>query len=263
MADLNDSNKPDGTSNYSTEVWQTVRGHIARLWAGDYTSMANLAAGMRRWVNLGSGNAKLVQRNSGGTEDTIFDSSTKANKGANNDITSLSGLTTPLSQAQGGTGQTSLPPNFPTGTRMPFAQAAAPTGWTQDTTDQCSNRMMRVVEVAGNGIGGVHNPLVMNVVPAHTHGFTTGTVSSDHSHAMGDPGHGHIFDANSGAWNGSDWVLGRGEDAASTHSTRSTATGVWTQGISSNHTHSGGTDNGSSQTNWQPRYIDLIICSKN
>lgn len=79
MADLNDLNKPDGTSNYSTEVWQTVRGHVARLWSGDYTGMGNLVAGMRRWVRVGTTDAKLVQRNSAGGEDVLFDSSLKAN----------------------------------------------------------------------------------------------------------------------------------------------------------------------------------------
>jgi hypothetical protein len=75
MADQNDLQKPDGTSSYQTEVWQTLRGHLARLWAGDYTGMANLVAGMRRWINLGGGNVKLVERNSAGGEDTLFDSS--------------------------------------------------------------------------------------------------------------------------------------------------------------------------------------------
>lgn len=43
---------------------------------------------------------------------------------------------------------------FPAGTKMPFAQAAAPTGWTQDTTDSATNRMLRVVNTAGGGVGG-------------------------------------------------------------------------------------------------------------
>jgi hypothetical protein len=29
-----------------------------------------------------------------------------------------------------------------------------------------------------------------------------------------------------------------------------------------NHTHGVNTDNGSSQTNWTPRYVDLIMCIK-
>lgn len=80
MADQNDLNKPDLISNYSTEVLQTIRGHIARLWVGDYSGMSNLVANMRRWVELGSGDTKLVKRNTDGSESTIFDSSLKANK---------------------------------------------------------------------------------------------------------------------------------------------------------------------------------------
>jgi hypothetical protein len=34
-------------------------------------------------------------------------------------------------------------------------------------------------------------------------------------------------------------------------------------GFSADHSHSGSTDNGSSQTNWTPQYIDNIICAKN
>ena len=52
------------------------------MWTGDYTGMANLVAGMKRWINLGDGDVKLVQRNSDNTETVIFDSSTKANTGA-------------------------------------------------------------------------------------------------------------------------------------------------------------------------------------
>ena len=82
MADLNDLNKPDGTSSYQSEVWQTMRAHVARLWTGDYTGMAGLVVGMRRWVNLGGGNVRLVQRQQDGSESTLFDSSLTANGAA-------------------------------------------------------------------------------------------------------------------------------------------------------------------------------------
>lgn len=78
MADLNDLTKPDAVSNYSTEVLQTIKGHIARLWSGDYTGMGGLVTGMRRWIDIGAGNAKLVSRGADGLEATIFDSSSKA-----------------------------------------------------------------------------------------------------------------------------------------------------------------------------------------
>lgn len=80
MADLNDLSKPDLVSNYSTEVLQTIRAHITRLWTGDYSSMGGLVANMRRWIDLGGGNAKLVKRNVDGSETTIFDSSTKVSQ---------------------------------------------------------------------------------------------------------------------------------------------------------------------------------------
>lgn len=79
MSDLNDLNQPNGASSYQTEVWQTVRGHVLRLWQGDYTGMSGLVAGVRRWVVSGS-DVKLVQRNAAGTEETLFDSATKVDE---------------------------------------------------------------------------------------------------------------------------------------------------------------------------------------
>jgi hypothetical protein len=160
-------------------------------------------------------------------------------------------------------------PKFPAGTRMPFAQAAAPAGWTQDVSDNADNRMLRVVKTAGNGVGGVASPILNNVVPAHTHGFTTGNQSADHAHS-GSTGnvsndHTHNFTAvldiaNQTRYSGGPAGLssmGTTSGASANH-THAFTTG----GASTSHTHSGSTDNGSSQTNWVPRYIDLIICSK-
>ena len=57
--------------------------------------------------------------------------------------------------------------DFVSGTRLSFPQAAAPTGWTQDTTDNATNRMLRVVAGTGNGIGGSASPIPLPV-PATT-----------------------------------------------------------------------------------------------
>ena len=151
---------------------------------------------------------------------------------------------------------------FASGTRMPFAQAAAPTGWTQDTTDNATNRMLRVVNTAGNGIGGSASPILNNTVPSHTHGFTTGGQSANHIHY--DAGHTHapaspatfFYTNNAGtAFQGGPAGFG---------GTFTTAAGYAQLGYqNADHTHSGSTDNGSSQTNWAPRYIDMIICAKN
>ena len=78
--DQNSLNKPDSTSNYSTEVWQTLRAHILRLWVGDYSGMGDLVAGIKRWVRVGTTDVKLVERDAQGAEVTLFDSSSKVNK---------------------------------------------------------------------------------------------------------------------------------------------------------------------------------------
>ena len=148
---------------------------------------------------------------------------------------------------------------FASGTRMPFAMTAAPTGWTQDVTDSANNRMLRVVSSAGNGIAGSHSPILMNVVPAHTHAFSTGGISAGHIHY--DSGHNHTAQ---GAYQPGG-VYGSGSAWAATFPTTvTTSWGYANLGAqSADHSHSGSTDNGSSQVNWTPRYIDLIICSKN
>ncbi|WP_310613728.1 hypothetical protein [Limnohabitans sp.] len=94
MADQNDLSKPDGTSSYQTEVWQTVRGHIARLWSGDYAGMGGLITGMRRWVISSGSNVKLLQRNASGTEDVLFDSANKVDTSAINSLVTTATVNT-------------------------------------------------------------------------------------------------------------------------------------------------------------------------
>lgn len=177
---------------------------------------------------------------------------------------------------------------FEPGVRLIFAQAAAPVGWTQDVSDLANNRMLRVVSGSGAGFGGSHSPILNNVVPAHTHSGvtagqsanhthtgTTGTVSHDHTHGIGDPGHAHTIGAYSSSDNGGTLASGNAQWYAGAFGTSAVGTGIWTGGISQNHyhgfstgyesathLHSMTTDNGSSQTNWTPRYIDNIICTK-
>lgn len=52
-----------------------------------------------------------------------------AENGANSSITSLTGLTTPLAESEGGTGSATGATLVPTGAVIPFAGSAAPTGW--------------------------------------------------------------------------------------------------------------------------------------
>ena len=165
---------------------------------------------------------------------------------------------------------------IPTGTRMPFAQAAAPTGFTQVTDDTATNRMLRVVNTAGGGTGGSASPILMNVVPSHTHAFTTGGQSANHTHS-GNTGamsanNTHDHGPNPGLQffyiNGPERLAG-GNDLPFTRANTTSTVDInhthsfTTGGVSTDHNHSGTTDNGSSQTNWTPRYIDMIICTKN
>jgi hypothetical protein len=84
MADQNDLNQPSLSSRYDNQVLETIRGHVLRLWKGDYTGMGNLVTGIRRWVRVGTTNVKLVERNVSGGEDTLFDSSLAALKDGSN-----------------------------------------------------------------------------------------------------------------------------------------------------------------------------------
>jgi hypothetical protein len=169
-----------------------------------------------------------------------------------------------------GAGLTGIQP-FASGTKLVFAQAAAPTGWTQIVDTSADNRMLRIVTTAGGGYAGTHSPILNNVVPAHTHSFTSGNESAEHTHSGTTGGisanHTHVFGSAGGytdqGYDGLNQVrisLNAGVTGAnSVGHTHSFTTGA----VSANHTHSGTTDNGSSQTNWAPKYIDLILCSKN
>lgn len=157
--------------------------------------------------------------------------------------------------------------SFASGTRMPFAQAAAPTGWTQDVTDTATNRMLRVVNTTGGGIAGTHSPILNNVVPTHTHSLSVNAVNIDHTHSgwtdyQGLHTHGGTLRRNGISLDNG--TSGGGNDVSTTDAAGSHNHNVGTSGMSANalHSHSGTTDGGSSATNWAPRYIDMIICAK-
>ena len=120
---------------------------------------------------------------------------------------------------------------FPTGTVMTFFQSTAPTGWTQVTTQ--NDAMLRVVSTAGGGAGGTQSPvssltttdghaLTINEMPAHTHSYTGPTVLG------------------AGFLGG---VQGFPPSASTTGSTGGNAA----------HSHT---------ITWAPKYIDMILASK-
>ena len=149
---------------------------------------------------------------------------------------------------------------FPSGTRMPFAQASAPTGWTQDTSDNANNRMLRVINSAGGGVGGSDSPIVNSTtMVAHTHTFT-GSALAAHTHS--DAGHQHTMDNR-----GNPAVAYGSYYAGSNSANLQGATGTTTVGYANISSVSAGTPVGSNSTttgvSWTPRYINIIICSKN
>ena len=138
---------------------------------------------------------------------------------------------------------------FAAGTRLPFFNATAPTGWTQVTT--YANHMLRVVATAGGGTGGTDSPILNNTsVPAHTHTFT-GTA---HTHT--DSGHIHN---NGMVYSGYQAQVAVGipvwGGAAGT-----TNTGSGTANIST--TTAGGTNANNTVVSWTPQYVDMMICNK-
>lgn len=159
-------------------------------------------------------------------------------------------------------GLTALPNPIPKDTKMLFAMSAAPVGWVQDTADAYNNRMLRVVaDGSGNGIGGTHSPILNNVVPAHTHNFTTSGASNDHSHV--DSGHAHTTAVNYQVHSGAGYPGATGSgDRLIANTLSSSVAQAAIGGQTANHSHSGSTDGGSSSTNWQPRYLNLICCTK-
>jgi len=159
-----------------------------------------------------------------------------------------------------------LPPGtseFASGTRLTFVQASAPTGWTQDTSDTATNRMFVTTNTGGTGntTGGSSSPILNNVVPAHTHNITTGTESASHTH--NDSGHVHGVQPWGGNSGGGGTIQNINNSSLS-GATQNTNTGYAALGTeTATHVHSGTTDNGSSQTNWTPRYVYMLICQKN
>lgn len=132
-------------------------------------------------------------------------------------------------------------PSIPSGSKTTFFQSAAPVGWTQITDHD--NKMLRVVSGTGGGSGGSDSPILNNKVTAHTHTFTTGDESNDHTHSYTVPDGNALFDV--------------GLFSAVT----GTAAGT-TGGASSSHTHSGTTANNAGASNWTPLYISMILCQK-
>lgn len=125
---------------------------------------------------------------------------------------------------------------FPTGTKMAFFQAGAPIGWTQDTSN--NDALLRVVSGAGSGTGGTGGIAA---------GSSTVTGSTAISIAQMPP-HTHNSDWQTiGGANGGYAFSTTGNNSTISHATSSIGSGT-------GHTHA--------LTSWKPKYIDMIIATK-
>jgi hypothetical protein len=140
---------------------------------------------------------------------------------------------------------------IPAGTVMLFYQAAAPTGWTQVTTQ--NNKALRVVSGTGAGTGGS-----VAFTTAFASQSVTGSVGTSGATTLTEaqiPSHSHVInygDGSGGSANYPDVSFSSG--IGTTRSTGGTGGG-------GSHTHSGGSFTGTA-INLAVQYIDVIIASK-
>lgn len=130
--------------------------------------------------------------------------------------------------------------NAPPGTVLTFYQLTPPLGWTQDTSN--NDAMFRVVSTSGGGSGGSDSPILNDKVPIHSH-----TASID---SAGE----HVHEQNLIKDGASSWA---GQPLAGPFLSGSS---VFTD-PAGDHDHSV-TVNANSGSNWTPKYIDMIIASK-
>jgi hypothetical protein len=138
---------------------------------------------------------------------------------------------------------------IPSGTVMLFYQAAAPTGWTQVTTQ--NNKALRIVSGTGGGTGGS-----VDFTTAFASQAVSGSVGTSGATTLSTsqiPSHTHTASYNErGSGGGGDGPDNFGSSGFITNAT----------GGGDSHTHTGGTFTGTA-INLAVQYINVIIASKN
>lgn len=142
---------------------------------------------------------------------------------------------------------------IPTGTQMLFAQAAAPVGWTQVTTND--DTALRVVSGAGGTVHGTVGLSAFISGGALDHTLTLAEVPKG-QYTLNDPKHDHPNSTPNSAW--------QSQTGGGTNNTWQDNNNASTQSASTGITL---TDNagGGSHTHALSdlKYLDLIVCSKN
>lgn len=137
----------------------------------------------------------------------------------------------------------------PAGTAMLFMQASAPTGWTISTA--FDGRILAINSGSGGSTGGTHDPLLMNVVPSHTHGFTTNNGSHNNSLSIGG---GPVYFNYNPIESGLTHIVVPIYSSSVTNGQITLLTSV--------HSHTGTTNANGSASNWTPKYATAIVCTK-
>lgn len=137
--------------------------------------------------------------------------------------------------------------SFPAGTVLVFAQASPPIGWT--LVSVAASYMLTVGVVAGGNVGGAHDPVLMNVVPAHSHDVSGLTIGMSGEHQ-------HTYSKAIATYRPMDPYVHAGSDEGLGYITDVVSGGAHT------HSVSGGTISDNIGTNWQPRYLGTILCRK-
>ena len=125
---------------------------------------------------------------------------------------------------------------FATGVKMAFFQASAPLGWTQDVAN--NDALLRVVSGGGGGTGGTGSIATGVVMPSITNGHAI-TIAQMPAHTHTGRNGGILITASAGG----------GYYATAAAVSGSTGGG-------GAHTHN------ITASNWLPKYIDMIVCTK-
>jgi microcystin-dependent protein len=130
--------------------------------------------------------------------------------------------------------------------RAPDMRGVAPMGLDAMPGGARANRTVRAVAIVVAGRGGeeLHTmtlaemPAHGHVVNSHSHGGSTGYISVDHSHAIGDPGHAHTVSMSAGvATGGPAYAPLQNVNYANYNFIQNSGTGIYTGGVSANHYH--------------------------
>jgi hypothetical protein len=199
-------------------------------------------------------------------------------------IPSISGSKTLLTTDGDGSSLTGVQP-FPSGTKMMFYQASAPTAWTQDTTASLDGCALRVETSTGGGSGGTHD-LASPPSTSHTHtgvSHTHSTPSHSHSHSLSAgahtlsiaemPSHNHVLGSTRTEGNGYPFhsafqyvydgtrAYTQNEGGGGSHS-HSLSGSITSGGSGTSGSGGTGTTSSNGSTAFAPKYVNVIICTK-